>query len=76
MADGMELICIVGAGCETTHDRIDIVVEELGSEVVTTKHDGEPFDEVMAFANFGNREVNSYPHCVSIRRLNAYQISA
>lgn len=59
LASYVQLIAVIGPGCEDVHDRIDDILlaqsfGEVGS-VVTTWHTGETLEEVAEFAGlFGN----------------------
>ena len=59
LGDGVELIAVVGEGCEAIHDHIDDLIVGDGSDgnrfIITTWHPDELLEEVLEFADiFGN----------------------
>ena len=56
LRDHVELIAVVGDGCEAVHDLIDEIVVDDGSDesrfIMTTWHDDESLEETLEFAAY------------------------
>jgi hypothetical protein len=56
IAENVEAICIVGKNCDEVHFHLDLLISDHemqnadADRIVTTSHDEETLDEVIAFA--------------------------
>ena len=70
LSDGVELIAVIGAGCEDVHDLIDDIIVGGGSDdsrfIATTWHPGESLDQVVEFAGAYRSEDPSGVEVISL----------
>ncbi|MBX3480010.1 MAG: hypothetical protein KF842_06395 [Caulobacter sp.] len=72
LADGVELICISGPGCDAVEDEIDALIVGDGADdarfIATTSHGDEPLEDVINLATLwiGDRPAGEAPQLVRL----------